>query len=51
MKMTINAENKIIKKLEQKIVFNSGGPTSEYDPTDQNFNRENIDVQKIFIKT
>ena len=47
---TINAENKIIKKIGAKIVFNSGGPTSEYDTTDQNFKKQNLDIQKKYLQ-
>ncbi len=46
---TINTENKIIKKIGAKIVFNSGGPTSEYDTTDQSFKKENINIQKKYL--
>ncbi len=44
-----NIESNILKKIGAKIIFNSGGPTSDYDVTEQNFVNYNIKSQKNFL--
>lgn len=46
---TFNIENNIIKKIGAKIIFNSGGPTSEFDSVNENFNNYNLKYQKQFL--
>jgi len=44
-----NIESNILKKIGAKIIFNSGGPTSEYDIAEQNYANYNIKSQKKFL--
>lgn len=46
---TLNIENNVIKKIGAKIIFNSGGPTSDFDKVDENFNNYNLQSQKKFL--